>query len=247
MKTPRNLATALSILSLITLTTSCNSKSEVNDLQDAQLCLNSATASTAEACVNNITSNTSPAANSLKCSALFISEGFGSAVSFLDAINSINNNETCSTTCSSTLNALTTFNFKSAGVSNSTETAANVAKANKAFNLCSQSDVKFYTQISSLFKIGTLAAMAAYDASAVAGADPTADEIKAQLSSLPSEDLGALVVTTQSAVCTDTSGASDSTKKYCDELNSAIGSYTNNTDIGNCLKIKLNDPSASCP
>jgi hypothetical protein len=236
----------LAALSL-SLLFSCSKKTSSNDLQEAQLCLNNATASTAQSCVSNIASDTSAAANSLKCSAIFISEGFGTAVSFINAIDSINSGETCSTTCSSTLNALTTFNFRGAGVSNTTETAANITTANNAFNLCSQSGVKFYTQISSLFKIGTLASMAAYNASGVAGSTPTADEIQAQLASLPSADLGSLVLTTQSAVCTDVSSASDATKKYCTELESAIGSYTDPTQIGNCLKIKLDNPATACP
>lgn len=241
--TKHHLKSALIVCSLYLLT-ACQ-KSELNDLEEAQLCLNTASASAARACVSSLASNSSQRANSLKCASIFISEGFGTPVSFINALDSLNSTGSCTGGCSSTVNAIKTFNFTGAGVSNTTQLDTNVATANEAFDVCSASGVNIYTQISSLFKIGTLTAKLAYALNG--GSTLTEDQIKAQINNVSSVDLGNLVTTTYNGTCTDTSKASDSTKKYCAELASALGSYTSPTDIGNCLKIKLNNPNAACP
>lgn len=234
------LAAALLILS------SCQ-KSEVNDLQEAQSCLNTAPAASARSCVDKIANDTSPAANSLKCSAIFISEGYGTAASFVDAIESINGTSGCTSGCSSTVNALNALSFKSGDVAGDANARTkNNQTAAEAFDVCSKANVKFYTQISSLFKIGTEVSMLAY-AAGIGGTQPTEDEIKAQISQMDAEPLGQLVTTTYNSACQDTTNASDATKKYCDELQTAIAGYTTNTQIGNCLKIKLEDPNGVCP
>lgn len=221
-------------------------KSDLNDLQEAQQCLNKAAPTEARACVDKLANDNSPAANSLKCSAIFISEGFGSAADFVDAIDSINNTGGCTGGCSSTINALNALNFKSAGTSVQAEWDANNATAAEAFTVCSQSNVKFYTQISSLFKIGTELSMLAYQAG-IGGTTPTEDEIKAQINNMDDTSLGNLVTTTYSSACTNNEGASDATKKYCDELETALQGTTDPTAIGACLKKKLIDPNDTCP
>lgn len=222
-------------------------KGDSNDLQEAQSCLNTAPAASARACVDKIANDNSAAANSLKCSAIFISEGYGAASSFVDAIESINNTGGCTGGCSSTVNALNALSFKSGNVAGDANARTkNNQTAAEAFNVCSKANVKFYTQISSLFKIGTEVAMLAY-AAGIGGTTPTENEIKAQISNMDAEPLGQLVTTTYNSACQDTQNASDATKKYCAELQTAIAGYSTNTQIGNCLKIKLADPNAACP
>ena len=223
-------------------------KTEVDDLQEAQLCLNSASASTARGCVSSISALSSPRANSLKCSAIFISEGFGSPTAFIAALDSINQGGTCTGGCSSTVNALTTFAFSSFDVSTGTGRDANNATAAEAFNVCAASSVSSYTQISSLFKLGTLASMVAY--SLTGGAAIDIDDIDSALASLASSDpstVGNIAITTYSAVCSDPEHASDSTVAYCNELKTAVESGSTATDIGSCLLNRLSNTAYVCP
>lgn len=233
MKTNKLILTLTATLALITF--SACQKSDTNNLQEAQLCLNTATASTARNCVSSISSNTTAYADSLRCSAIFISENFSTPAQFIDAINSMNGTG-CGGGCSSTINALTTFNF-----SNGVDGAANTATANEAFSVCSQSGVKFYAQISSLFKLGTLAKVASNLP------NPTASDIEAAINTLPNATLGEIVTTTYSSVCTDTTNASTETQQYCAELGTALAGKSSSADIGACLKLILATPGATCP
>jgi hypothetical protein len=224
---------ALTAALAITTFSSCQ-KTQTDELQNAQLCLNTAAPSAAQACVANIASNTTAYASSLRCSAIFISEGYNTPSSFLNAVDAINSPEQCTTTCSSTVNALTTFHF-----------STNLL-ATQGFSECSASGVKFYTQLSSLFKIGT----AAFVALGSPGTTPSADDIQGVLVGLSNTEMGQLVTTTYAAVCTDLTSASDATKAYCAELKTAIDSAAipGNTDsIGLCLKTKLDNPALACP
>ena len=215
-------------------------KSDLNNLQEAQFCLNKATAGTAKACVTSIASNTTSYANSLRCSAIFISEGYGAANAFATALETMNSPGTCTGGCSSTVSALGTFKFTSAGVTAQGQIDNN-ATAAEAFTVCSASGLKSYTTIGSLFKIGTLAAMAA------GLTNPTPDQIEAAIGGLSAQTLGELVITTSAAVCTDTTNASSATKTYCAELAAALTSPAGTpASIGACLKLKLATPGTAC-
>lgn len=231
---------ALSLLIAFTGFQSCQ-KSNTNALQEAQYCLNKASASEAKACVAGIASDVSSYASSLKCASIFISEGYGSASSLATALESMNTAGTCAGGCSPSVNALTTFKFNSAGVATPADRATNNANATEAFTVCNNSKVKSYTTISSLFKIGTLAAMA------VGVANPTADEIKGVLNSLDNATVGDLVISTTATVCADTTNASTATIAYCKELTAAMASPTATpAGIGACMKLKLETPTATC-
>lgn len=219
-------------------------ESDTSKLQNAQLCLNSATAATAMGCVSDISSDQSPIAFSLRCSAIFVSQGYGNAVTFIDALKSINDPANCSG-CSSTVNAINAFKFTAAGVSSSIQRDENNAAANYAFTQCSQADAKIYAQIASLFKLGTLTSMLAYNFSG--GAAYTQDDLAAQIQNLPPADVGAIVTTTYSTACNNLDKASDETKKYCAELKTAIDGGSTETEIGQCLMEKLQNPSYSGP
>ncbi len=219
-------------------------ESDTSKLQDSQLCLNSATSATALACVDNISGDPSPIAYSLRCSAIFISQGFGSAVNFVDALKSINEPANC-TGCSPTVNALNAFKFTSAGVVTLIDRDANNAAAALAFTQCSQADAKIYTQIASLFRLGTLTSMLAYGISG--GAAYTQDQLAAQLQNLIPADVGAIVTVTYSTACQNLTNASDATKTYCAQLKTALDGGSNETEIGQCLIEKLKNPSYAGP
>lgn len=207
-------------------------KGELAELQAAQLCLNTATAGTARNCVTNIASNKTEYAESLRCSAIFIEQGFSTPSQFIDALNAINNSSgSCTGGCSSTVGALVVFNFK-----------GGTSIANEAFTTCSKANVKFYTQVSSLFKLGTLAKLAAGVAES---ATPTADQIKTGIGSMTDADVGSIVTSTYDTVCADTTNASAETKKYCTELSTAKSKGSTDDLIGACMKTLLQ--GGTCP
>lgn len=219
-------------------------KSEKNDLKDAQLCLNSASGSEALACVDQISSDTSPQAYKLRCSAVFIAEGFKSPTSFVSALDKINNNSgSCTGGCSSTVSAISSLSFsKSASDQTRSESVANTA-----FSHCSLAGTPIYMQISSIFKLGTMTANLAYQANG-GTSTPNEDEIKAALSSLPPAEIGELTISTYNSTCQNTESSSDAIKKYCKELEAAVNSPTGTpASVGSCLINKLIDPSFICP
>ncbi len=235
---------ALTLTSLFIF--SCAKVSSKEDLKDAQLCLNNSPAAAARECVAKIASDVSAAANKLRCAAVFISEGV-TATTFTDALDKIKNNGTCTGGCSSTVSAISSLNFHS-GENLSTDAAArakNVATSVEAFTYCSKSDTKIYTDISSLFRIGTEAAMLAYPLTG--GATPTEDQIKTAVASMDAETIGTVVQTTFNSSCSNRVDESDTAKKYCDELASAVAGGATATAIGNCFKGKLQNPAYVCP
>lgn len=236
----------LLILSLIAFQGCQNNPS--NSLQEAQYCLNSATESTARSCVESIKSIDSPESYKLQCAAIFISEGYGSAMSLINSLKKIDSVDTtgCSDQkCSSTLLVMKEFNFSRGDNTIDAIKEQNLELANEAVSVCGSSDSKGYAQISSLFKLGTMAALPIL----ASGQPLTVTNIEAQVNNLPSSDLGQLVLGTYNLACSidSTSSNTNSTDKYCSELASSISQYGENTEkIGACLKTKLNDPNAVC-
>jgi hypothetical protein len=222
------------------------SKSSTADLQDAQLCLNKATPAEALDCVSKISGDTSPLAYSLRCSAIFISEGFGDASSFINALDNINGNSSggCGGTCSSTVSALTQFKFTSSGLDASGRSANN-EKAALAFSQCSQADAKIYTQIASLFQLGTLASMLAQATSGTM--DETSLKNALLSGGLSDETIGTIISVTYSTACTNLENASTSTAAYCNEIGNAIKAGYTTTDIGDCIQKKLANSAYVCP
>ncbi len=231
---------------LIFSSISCK-KSELEDLKNAQICLNTSPAAEARTCVASLSGDNSELANALKCSAVFISEGFGTPTSLLSALDQINNaSGSCTGGCSSSIDAMLALNFDSGDLSQVADRNANIATANEAVGFCTASGIKIYSQISSIFKIGTDLSMLAYATSG--GAAIVANDLQAEIANLNNADLGNLVLTTYASACNGSAESqADSTAEYCAELSTAIGGSTSATIVGNCMKIKLDDPNAVCP
>ena len=159
---------------------------------------------------------------------------------------------TCGGGCSSTVNAVTALSFKSGNNVGLTQAAIDSRKRNndvaaEAYSYCQLSETPIYFQISSLFKIGTLASMFAYGSNGLTGT-PTTDQIKMALGQLQPAELGAIAIATYQASCQNIENASDSTKTYCAELAAAQTSGNGSaTAVGTCFQIKLNNPAAACP
>ena len=222
-----NHTTKIIFAALLTLTIFSCQKSETNDLQDAQLCLNTAAAADAQNCVSKIASNTSENAYKLRCSAVFISKGFGSPTSFISAMDQIKNGGT--TDQSGTMAAMATLNF-----------GLDTAAANSAFSECSNSGVGIYAQISSVFKIGTL--FSALLPPATPGSPLTPAQLEGVIAGVSDADVGNVIISTYGTSCGDTTNASDSTKQYCTELAAAIAAGSSPAVIGASFKNKLANP-----
>lgn len=239
------------LLSLfLVLGVSCQ-KNNSDLLQEAQNCLNTAPASQARSCVEKISSLSTPSAYRLRCSAIYISEGYGAASSLigaLDEMNSPSGGSGCSGNCSPTLIVMSKFKFSSGDNQDPVNRDRNIATADEAIDLCQATGSKAFLQLSSLFKMGTLATMQAYSTGITPGQTPTVAEIETAVQNLPPVEIGELVSSTYSLTCSDNSKPSESTKKYCEQLSESIGSYgTNYQLIGECLLAKLQNESATCP
>lgn len=230
---------ALVALATLTFTFSCAKSTDKDALKEVQLCLNSSAPSEAMACTTKIESDLSPQAYKLRCAAVFISEGFNTPSSFITALDKINQSSGgCTSGCSSTVGAIAALTFKNTDNTSATDRTRSENVANLAFQYCTLSQTNIYMQISSLFKIGTMAANLVYALSG--NVVPTADQIEAQISNLPAADIGNMAISTYNATCQDLTNASDSTKKYCADLNAAVTTGGGDpTAVGNALKAKL--------
>ncbi len=231
-----NQATKVICATFLTVSIFSCQKSETNDLQDAQICLNTAAASEAMNCVAKISSSTSENAYKLRCSAVFISEGFGSPTSFISAMDQIKNggnNAGCAGACSGSLAAMSTLNF---GIDSTAMTSANLA-----FAECSNSGVSVYSQISSIFKIGTLLTFTAGSTN-ISNIEAAA----ASMSGAQAETVGQVAQATYATTCQNTTNVSDSTKQYCTELSTAINGGATTAKIGECLLKKMSNPAFDC-
>lgn len=208
----------LTALAAITTLTSCVEENELDTIKDAQMCLNSATTTTAQSCVSKLASNTSEQAYQLKCAAYFIEEGFGTPSALIDAVSAAQG-ASC-TGCSGSINILTQLSFSS-----TTQSAA-------AFNVCSNSGIAVYSQLSSLVQISTLANPA--------GTLSTAADFETAILSLPAATLGSVVSTAYASSCTgqSTTASDAALTTYCSELG-AVVTATSDAVIGACLKEKL--------
>lgn len=232
--------TAQVLLATLTLTTltfvGCSKESELDTIKDAQMCLNKAAPSGAQACVSKLFSNSSPQANQLKCSAYFIQEGLGTPTKLIEAIDASDSDNSCGG-CSDSMAIISQLKFSSTG--NAITDAAN---ADAAFEVCSSSGVGIYTQLSSMVNIATLASQfaATEDAAGYAGA----------ISNIPDATLGSIAVQTFTSSCNANNQSEDSDsqlQEYCGELAEVTSGLTE-AQTGACLKEKLSGINdADCP
>jgi hypothetical protein len=137
--------------------------------------------------------------------------------------------------------------FDSGDLSDPLVRQANNDAAANAFAQCSLADAKIYTQIASIFRLGTLTSMLAYGVSA--GGPIDEDDLKNAVASgnLDEATVGAIVAVTYENTCQNTENASDSTIQFCTELGAAFNSGTTEQEIGACLLAKLENPSYAGP
>lgn len=79
------------VITLALILTSCGSQKEVDNIGEAQQCLNEATASTAMACTSKVDGLTSAGAYNIRCAAAFVREGFTNPSKYTTAFDSLKN------------------------------------------------------------------------------------------------------------------------------------------------------------
>lgn len=240
MKTTTMKSLILSATALLTAMafTSCSKESELDTIKDAQMCLNDATPSGAQACVSKLSGINTQQANQLKCSAYFIQEELG-AVQLITALDNANSDNSCGS-CSDSMAIISKLKFKSSGTP-----ATNVANAASAFEVCSASGVAIYTQLASMVNIATVTGSLL---PSNADADDYATAIAA-LNPTQIEALGGVVLETFTNSCE--SGAQNTEEsqlqKYCGELEEITNGLTE-AQIGACLREKLTGSNdVGCP
>lgn len=205
----------LSVTALMTVMTFTSCKeSELDAIKDAQMCLNTATTATAQSCVSKLSAINTEQASQLKCAAYFIEEGFGTPTALIDAIETAE-----SGSGTSSINMISELSF-----SNSVQSAA-------AFEVCNDSGIAVYSQLSSLVQISTLAKV--INPAAVSPAD-----FQAAVTGINSTVLGQLVNSTYTSSCSASSGSGEALNEYCNQLGEVL-TGTAPDDIGDCLKEKL--------
>lgn len=221
--------------------TSCQ-KGELDEIREAQRCLNRSAPSEAAACTNGLRSKSSSEASKLVCASIYIADGFGTIAGLAEAIEQMTNTSgSCGGSCSPTLSAVTTLKFSGA------TGAAKEAKVSDAISYCGNSGVAAYTTVTTMFTIGTLMSIAN---DSLSGASSAVDLENAIASGAVSPVLlGTAVIASYSSACSDPENISESNVEFCQEMGVAISQTDGSaTAVGNCLKHKLQNPSATtCP
>lgn len=211
------ITTALVSLGLGTaLLSGCGQQTEADLIAEAQLCLDKATASTAQNCASKIKSLTSQQAYIIRCSADFIEVGFDSPSKLVDALNAM----TSSTSGATSL--LAALAFTSHPTNGSTIASAS-QNADQTFTYCQQSGQKGLSMIAMLAKTATQ--VAGLGGISLAS-QPTAGQIQTAITALVSSGtadttVGGAVQAVYSSTCATGSVAN---QDMCDALASAATS-----------------------
>lgn len=209
----------------------CGGK-DADKIGDAQICLDSATAATANSCLEKISGLTSKAAYALRCAGGFIAEGFDRPEKYIQAYSQLTATPTgCTGTCSPTLGVMALLTFSS------TDTAS------ATYDNCYLSGSQGYTLLASTVKSATILAKVARNILGFVGT-LTAANLEAAAAAIANgsaasvaspADVGSLAITTYQLSCT-TGNQNNSSQQLCTELSTSIGSNAGNpTAVGNSL------------
>lgn len=247
----KSLLAGLLILVATSLLTSCGEKEE-DKLGDAQSCLDKATPATAKECITKIQDNTSSGANTLKCAAYFIAEGFDRPDSFTEALDQIKQQPSGCSGCSTTLSAVNVLSFTSAGTSG-TQIDENMTNSELALDYCTKSGSQSYSLLATLARFSTILSMTYYRLGFTT--TPTATDLQNAITQITSgsgtasaADVGAIASAAYLTTCTDEAKNDTSKKTVCDELSTALDAGSgSNADVGNCLLEKWKNKNYVCP
>lgn len=235
--------TYLNIIGLVTslLNLSCQSANTTEALLiSAQTCLDKlpqTDSANALNCVAAINDLTTPQASILKCSALFIKQGFSNPEKLTQISEQMKNSGSNSNDSTFVVIGLLSFT----GADKESEAA-------KALEACSKSGSKGMTMLASLSSIATSAGQFAniIDKCTAEGAvtSDCATEVRDGVCGAESASLGQIAITTYQISCS----GDDLTNPMCQVYKEATlnGTDTNSTTVGNRLQTYLNQENA-CP
>ncbi|GIL18457.1 MAG: hypothetical protein BroJett040_22080 [Oligoflexia bacterium] len=217
---------ALSSMVVLAILSGCGQKKDVDKIAEAQSCLDASTAATAVACMEKVDGLSTEASYLIRCSAMFVQEGFSNPTKLAQAVNNMRG-----TGASSSASVMSVLAFSYAG----TDQTTNYANATAASNYCSLSGSKGLIMLATISK---LASAANYVNSANCGG---AGDMTAALTCLKnnstavSSDLGTVMITTYQASCAT---VNDSNKLFCDQFSTAItnaGGTSNPSAVANAF------------
>lgn len=209
------------------------SETNSDKITDAQICLDKATATTAQACVDKVSGLSSKEASFIRCSANFITEGFGTPAKIIDAFSALEDKSG-----NPTLTAMTTLIFTSQG--GSTDPDANSAFAQATFNHCEAAGNKGMVLIASFANMATTIAKAG--GSTLFDGTATPAELSAAITSLGNASDDVLGATALAAYQVSCSGGESSNAELCGELENAVAGGATSAEIGAALRATLKAP-----
>lgn len=210
------------LLTAITLTLSACQETDQDRVADAQSCLDSASSATAAQCVSMVNGINSKGAYLIRCSGLFIQEGFMDASRLENAMDAIENSG--GSGASQTMMSVLAFRNFGSG-------SANDQAAQQAVDYCNKAGSKGLVMLASVTSIATTAA-------ALAGnPNPSQSDINQGLqdivtagpSSPQATAVGSAAIAAYDANC---AGDGGSFGQFCDQFESAMSGLSNPGDIG---------------
>lgn len=206
-------------------------ESETDDLYSAQLCLNNADASTADACLAKIAGNTSTLAYSLRCGAAFVKQNIDDT-RIVNALNRLDNNNDPTQDPMTDMMAFLTFKSES--------------EVDAAIVECQASGAEGMVALAYMAKMATIIVVGlGLDPSAGAGVDPNALDglidgyTPGDLSGSEKEALGATVTLAYPSYCGD--GGQFEGEEVCTNLNNSINAGSNTAIVDALLAQLAND------
>jgi hypothetical protein len=207
------------------LITACNKNSESDKLSEAQDCLDKATSSTVSQCMEKVSGIESAGAYLIRCSALFIADGFDDPTRLTSAFNNMTNTGTGTSGTDASLQVMGALAFK-----NGSSATVNQTNANLALNYCEKSGSKGLILLSGIASMATnMLALAS------CGTDINCALSNAQSNTTTQAAVGAAAIAAYTANCT---AGQTSNQQFCNQFSSAVtsaGGTSNSTAVGAAL------------
>lgn len=226
------------LLSSFLLLSACGAPTEADKIADAQNCLDRATPSTVDQCVEKVSGMETPNAYLIRCVGKFVKEGFNEPAKLAAALDNTSGNSGASG--STAMMAALAFKAESTPELNATS-------ALEAQTYCTKANSKGLILLSGLPVIAnTLASLGHIDPANISGTD-----VQNLMGTLQNnQDAQAAVGTVVSTIYqTSCSNNSSSAGNYCQQFESALtsvpGGLSNPGGIGQQIMICYNNPSAA--
>lgn len=216
---------AVLLISLSLLFVSCNKNSDSDKLSEAQACLDQATASTASQCMDKVAGLDSAGAYLIRCSAMFIADGFDDTTRLTSAFNNMSNTGSNASAVDGSLQVMSALAFINGG-----SPSANQTNANLALSYCEKSGSKGLILLSGISSMATnMLALAS------CGTDISCALSNAQSNPVTQAAVGAAAIAAYTANCT---GSEKSNQQFCNQFSDAVtaaGGTSNATSVGSAL------------